>query len=397
MKKHIIVGISGGIAVYKALDLISKLKKSGYDITVVMTENATKFVNPISFEIISQNYVVKDTFENYVKGKVEHIELAKSADLLIVVPATANIIGKVANGIADDILSTTILATKATKIFAPAMNTMMYENDIVQDNIKYLKTKGYKFIEPASGMLACGDVGKGKLPSTDIIYDYITSVLNINQDLKDRTILITAGPTIEPIDPMRYITNHSTGKMGYSIAQCAINRGANVILISGPTNLDPPPLAKVINIKTANEMYTQVHKYFNEADIVIKTAAVADYRPELEQKEKIKKSDDNLTLKLVSNKDILKSLGEIKKDKVLVGFAAETRDLITYAKEKILKKNLDFIVANDISREGAGFGVDTNIASIIKSNDEIISYPKISKSELADIILTEAKSYLPHS
>lgn len=394
MKKHILLGISGGIATYKALDLVSKLKKDGYKITVIMTNNATKFVNPITFEIISQNYVAEDTFKNHIKGQVEHIELAKSADLLIVVPATANIIGKVANGIADDILSTTIMATKAVKIFAPAMNTIMYENDIVQDNIKYLKEKGYKFIEPASGVLACGDIGKGKLPSVDVIYNYINSMINIEQDLKGKTILITAGPTIEPIDPMRYITNYSTGKMGYSIAQVAADRGANVILISGPTNLTPPHLVKIVNIKTANEMYNQVHKYFDKADIIIKTAAVADYRPEIEHKEKIKKSDNNLTLKLVSNKDILKSLGKIKNEKVLVGFAAETENLIDYAKEKLVKKNLDFIVANDISEQGAGFGVDTNIISIINSNNEIALYPKMSKIELADIILTEAKKYL---
>ncbi|OON90155.1 MAG: phosphopantothenoylcysteine decarboxylase [Candidatus Epulonipiscium fishelsonii] len=394
MKKHILLGISGGIATYKALDLVSKLKKDGYKITVIMTNNATKFVNPITFEIISQNYVAEDTFKNHIKGQVEHIELAKSADLLIVVPATANIIGKVANGIADDILSTTIMATKAVKIFAPAMNTIMYENDIVQDNIKYLKEKGYKFIEPASGVLACGDIGKGKLPSVDVIYNYINSMINIEQDLKGKTILITAGPTIEPIDPMRYITNYSTGKMGYSIAQVAADRGANVILISGPTNLTPPRLVKIVNIKTANEMYNQAHKYFDKADIIIKTAAVADYRPEIEHKEKIKKSDNNLTLKLVSNKDILKSLGKIKNEKVLVGFAAETENLIDYAKEKLVKKNLDFIVANDISEQGAGFGVDTNIISIINSNNEIALYPKMSKIELADIILTEAKKYL---
>ncbi|MEG1635974.1 MAG: bifunctional phosphopantothenoylcysteine decarboxylase/phosphopantothenate--cysteine ligase CoaBC [Cellulosilyticaceae bacterium] len=393
MNKHILIGVTGGIAVYKVLDVASKLRKLGYDMNTIMTKNACEFVNPLSFETLTNNYVVTDTFERPHKWEVEHIALAKKADLMLIAPATANIIGKVAHGIADDMLSTTIMAARCPVVFAPAMNTAMYENIIVQENIAYLKSKGYLFIEPESGWLACGDVGSGKLPTPDTIVSYVTKQLEIEKDLEGKHILLTAGPTIEAIDPMRYITNHSSGKMGYAIAKQAASRGAEVVLISGPTQLECPQGVKCIDVKSARDMYEAVHNHFEWADAVIKTAAVADYRPENESSHKIKKDGRSLTLNLTPNPDILKSLGEQKKHQILVGFAAETENVIAYAKEKIEKKHLDFIVANNIAQSGAGFKGDTNIATLIKSDGEMIAYPQMTKNELGDRILNEVKSY----
>ncbi|MEG0904984.1 MAG: bifunctional phosphopantothenoylcysteine decarboxylase/phosphopantothenate--cysteine ligase CoaBC [Cellulosilyticaceae bacterium] len=393
MNKHILIGVTGGIAVYKVLDVASKLRKLGYDMNTIMTKNACEFVNPLSFETLTNNYVVTDTFERPHKWEVEHIALAKKADLMLIAPATANIIGKVAHGIADDMLSTTIMAARCPVVFAPAMNTAMYENIIVQENIAYLKSKGYLFIEPESGWLACGDVGSGKLPTPDTIVSYVTKQLEIEKDLEGKHILLTAGPTIEAIDPMRYITNHSSGKMGYAIAKQAASRGAEVVLISGPTQLECPQGVKCIDVKSARDMYEAVHNHFEWADAVIKTAAVADYRPENESSHKIKKDGRSLTLNLTPNPDILKSLGEQKKHQILVGFAAETENVIAYAKEKIEKKHLDFIVANNIAQSGAGFKGDTNIATLIKSDGEMIAYPQMTKNELGDRILSEVKSY----
>ncbi|MEG0152072.1 MAG: bifunctional phosphopantothenoylcysteine decarboxylase/phosphopantothenate--cysteine ligase CoaBC [Cellulosilyticaceae bacterium] len=393
MNKHILIGVTGGIAVYKVLDVASKLRKLGYDMNTIMTKNACEFVNPLSFETLTNNYVVTDTFERPHKWEVEHIALAKKADLMLIAPATANIIGKVAHGIADDMLSTTIMAARCPVVFAPAMNTAMYENIIVQENIAYLKSKGYLFIEPESGWLACGDVGSGKLPTPDTIVSYVTKQLEIEKDLEGKHILLTAGPTIEAIDPMRYITNHSSGKMGYAIAKQAASRGAEVVLISGPTQLECPQGVKCIDVKSARDMYEAVHNHFEWADAVIKTAAVADYRPENESSHKIKKDGRSLTLNLTPNPDILKSLGEQKKHQILVGFAAETENVIAYAKEKIEKKHLDFIVANNIAESGAGFKGDTNIATLIKSDGEMIAYPQMTKNELGDRILNEVKSY----
>lgn len=391
MKKHVLIGVTGGIAVYKLLDVASKLRKLGYEMNTIMTESACEFVNPLSFETITNNYVVTDTFARPHKWEVEHIALAKRTDLMLIAPATANIIGKIANGIADDMLSTTVMAARCPVVIAPAMNTAMYENPIVQENIAYLKSKGYIFIEPDSGWLACGDLGSGKLPSPDVIVEHVTKLLEEEKDLAGKHILLTAGPTIEAIDPMRYITNHSTGKMGYAIAERAASRGAEVVLVSGPTNLDCPRGVKRVDVKSARDMYEAVHQHFEWADAVIKTAAVADYRPEVTSTQKIKKDGNGLSLNLAPNPDILKSLGEGKTHQVLVGFAAETNNVIEYAKAKIEKKHLDFIVANNIATEGAGFKGDTNIATIIKANGEMIDCPQMAKSELGDIILDQVK------
>ena len=346
--KTVVIGVSGGIAVYKTLDVISRLRKLGVNVNVIMTKSATEFVTPLSFQSLSQNYVVCDMFEDPKTWDVEHISLAKRADVFLIAPATANVIGKIANGIADDMLTTTVMATKAKVLIAPAMNTNMYENPILQRNINTLKELGYNFVEPESGRLACGDTGKGKLASPETIVDEVVKLLSKGQDLKGKSIIVTAGPTIESIDPMRFITNRSTGKMGYSIAKEAIERGSDVTLITGPTNLTPPQnLKKLVKIESAKDMYEAVLENLDENDVVIKSAAVADYKPKNYSNKKIKKSDDDLVIELDRNKDIAQEIGKIKNNKILVGFAAETNDLIENASLKIKKKNLDFIVAND--------------------------------------------------
>lgn len=393
--KTVVIGVSGGIAVYKTLDVISRLRKLGVNVNVIMTKSATEFVTPLSFQSLSQNYVVCDMFEDPKTWDVEHISLAKRADVFLIAPATANVIGKIANGIADDMLTTTVMATKAKVLIAPAMNTNMYENPILQRNINTLKELGYNFVEPESGRLACGDTGKGKLASPETIVDEVVKLLSKDQDLKGKSIIVTAGPTIESIDPMRYITNRSTGKMGYSIAKEAIERGADVTLITGPTNLTPPQnLKKLVKIESAKDMYEAVLENLDENDVVIKSAAVADYKPKNYSNKKIKKSDDDLAIELDRNKDIAQEIGKIKNNKILVGFAAETNDLIENASLKIKKKNLDFIVANDLTKEGAGFGVDTNIVKIIDKEGNITEYPKMKKEEVANIILDKIKELL---
>ncbi len=393
--KTVVIGVSGGIAVYKALDVISRLRKLGVNIHVIMTKSATEFVTPLSFQSLSQNYVVCDMFEEPKTWDVEHISLAKKADVFLVAPATANIIGKIANGIADDMLTTTIMATKGKVLIAPAMNTNMYENPIVQKNISTLKELGYNFVEPESGRLACGDIGKGKLATPETIVDDVVNLLMQKQDLKGKKIVVTAGPTIESVDPMRYITNRSTGKMGYSIANEAIKRGADVTLISGPTNLTPPQnLKKLVKIESAQDMYDAVIDNLDKNDVIIKSAAVADYKPKNYSNKKIKKSDNDLVIELDRNKDIAYEIGKIKNNKILVGFAAETNDLLKNATNKIKKKNLDFIVANDLTKEGAGFGVDTNIVKIIDKEGNISDYPKMKKEEVANVILDKVKLLL---
>ena len=393
--KTVVIGVSGGIAVYKTLDVVSRLRKLGVNVNVIMTKSATEFVTPLSFQSLSQNYVVCDMFEDPKTWDVEHISLAKRADVFLIAPATANVIGKIANGIADDMLTTTVMATKAKVLIAPAMNTNMYQNPILQRNINTLKELGYNFVEPESGRLACGDTGKGKLASPETIVDEVVKLLSKEQDLKGKSIIVTAGPTVESIDPMRYITNRSTGKMGYSIAKEAIERGADVTLITGPTNLTPPQnLKKLIKIESANDMYEAVLENLDENDVVIKSAAVADYKPKNYSNKKIKKSDDDLVIELDRNKDIAQEIGKIKNNKILVGFAAETNDLIENASLKIKKKNLDFIVANDLTKEGAGFGVDTNIVKIIDKEGNITEYPKMKKEEVANIILDKIKELL---
>lgn len=393
--KTVVLGVSGGIAVYKACDVVSRLRKLGINVHVIMTNSATEFVTPLTFQSLSQNYVVSDMFEEPKTWDVEHISLAKKADVFLIAPATANVIGKIANGIADDMLTTTVMATKGKVLIAPAMNTNMYENPIVQRNISTLKELGYDFVEPESGRLACGDTGKGKLASPETIVEEVVKLLSTEQDLKGTSMIITAGPTLESIDPMRYITNRSTGKMGYSIAKVAINRGADVTLVTGPTNLTPPQnLKKLIKIESAEEMYEAVRDNLDENQVVIKSAAVADYKPKDYSNIKIKKSDDDLVINLDRNKDIAYEIGKIKEDKILVGFAAETNDLLENAKGKVQKKNLDFIVANDLTQDGAGFGVDTNIVKIIDKSGNIEEFPKMKKEEVANVILDKVKSLL---
>lgn len=393
--KTVVIGVCGGIAVYKACDLVSKLKKTGVNVHVIMTKSATEFVAPLTFQTLSQNYVVEDMFESPKTWDVEHISLAKKADVFVLAPATANVIGKVANGIADDMLTTTIMATKAKVLIAPAMNTNMYENPVVQRNIQTLKDLDYKFVEPESGRLACGDIGSGKLASVDTIFNSIIELLEIKKDLEGTSMIITAGPTVESIDPVRYITNRSTGKMGYSIAKKAIERGADVTLVSGPTSIVPPQnLKKFIQIESAEDMYNAVLENMDENQVIIKSAAVADYRPKEYSDNKIKKSDDDLSIRLDRTKDIALELGKIKNNKILVGFAAETNDLLENAKNKIQKKNLDFIVANDLTQDGAGFGVDTNIVKIIDREGVVQEHPKMKKEEVADVILDKIKTLL---
>lgn len=393
--KTIVLGVSGGIAAYKACDVVSKLKKLGANVHVIMTKSSVEFVSPLTFQSLSQNYVVSDMFEEPRTWEVEHISLAKKADLFLIVPATANVIGKIANGISDDMLATTVMATKAPILIAPAMNTNMYENPIVQRNIENLKGLGYRFIEPDSGRLACGDTGKGKLSTPEVIVDEVVSLLTKNQDLKGKNIIITAGPTLEKIDPVRYLTNRSSGKMGYAIAGEAVKRGANVTLVSGPTKLNPPQnLKKFIQIESAQEMYEAVVRNLEENQVIIKSAAVADYKPKDYSDKKIKKSDDDLVIRLDRNKDIAYEIGKLKENRILVGFAAETNDLIENAKGKIKRKNLDFIVANDLTQEGAGFGVDTNIIKTIDAQGNITEYPKMKKEEVANVILDKIKVLL---
>ena len=388
MSKCVVIGVTGGIAVYKALDVISALRKKDIEVHVIMTESASKFVNPLTFQSISQNMVVTDMFAEPKAWEIQHISLAQKADLMLIAPATANIIGKVANGIADDMLSTTIMAaSKAKVIFAPAMNTNMYQNRIVQGNIEKLKSYGYEFIEPSSGRLACGDIGIGKLADVNTIVERVLIELSDKeQDLKGKKVLVSAGPTIAPIDPVRYLTNRSTGKMGYAIAEEARDRGAEVILVSGPTNLNPPKNVRIINIKTNEEMKNEIFNNFEWADIVIKSAAVADYKPKEYSKEKIKKGEGDLNICLTRDNDILKSLGDIKTHQVLVGFAAESNDVLKNAEKKLKNKNLDFIVANDITSSDTGFGSEDNKVVIISKNNEKLELEKMSKKEVASNI-----------
>ena len=382
-KKCVVVGVSGGVAVYKALDVISRLRKKDVEVHVIMTKSATEFVTPLSFQSLSQNMVITDMFAEPKAWEIQHISLAKKADLMLIVPATANIIGKVANGIADDMLSTTIMATKAPVVFCPAMNTNMYENPIVQRNISLLKELGYEFIEPASGRLACGDEGKGKLQDTEIIAEETLRRLHSTKDLVGKKVVVTAGPTIVPIDPVRILTNRSSGKMGYSIAEEARDRGAEVVLISGPTSLRKPNGIKVIDIKTNEDMFNAIKNEFKDADIVIKSAAVADYKAKNYSSEKIKKTGDDLNLIFERDRDILKTLGDMKENQILVGFAAESSNLKENAKGKLERKNLDYIVANDISKSETGFASDENKVTIISKSGEEVSLEKMSKREVA--------------
>ena len=396
--KTIIVGVTGGIAAYKACDVVSKLKKLNANIHVIMTESACEFVQPMTFQTLSNNFVINDMFKEPKTWEVEHIELAKKADAFLIVPATANFIGKLAAGIADDMLTTTVMATRAPVIIAPAMNTNMYTNRIVQANMDKLGDLGYRFIDPASGRLACGDIGAGKLADVDDILAFIVDFFEKESEAKDlagRRIMISAGPTIEAIDPVRYITNRSSGKMGYAIAKRAVARGAQVTLVSGKTDLEVPEgLAKFISIESADDLYENLVGEFDSNDVVIQSAAVADYKPKSYSDKKIKKKDSDLRIDLCRNKDIAQELGKIKGNKVLVGFAAETNDVLENAAKKIKKKNLDLIVANDLTMQGAGFSTETNIVKIIEADGRIKEYPKLLKSEVGDIILDKVRDIL---
>lgn len=387
--KNILIGITGGIAAYKAADLTSRLVKLGADVKIIMTSNATKFIHPLTLESLSSNPVYKDTFQRTERWDIEHIALAKWADVFVIAPATANIIGKAASGIADDLLSTTILATEAKTIFAPAMNTVMYQKRIVQDNIKKLKELGYSFIPPGKGRLACGDLGEGKLADVDTIIQYIEHHLYINKDMEGMRVLVTAGPTREPIDPVRFITNRSSGKMGFAIAQACLQRGAVVDLVTGPTDLVPPAGANVYPVESVMEMYDTVLKLYDSTDMVFKAAAVSDYRVKDVAAQKIKKGQDSVVLELVRNPDILLELGNRKKHQILVGFAAETTDLQKHALSKLERKNLDFILGNDVSGNQSGFQSDANQGILFSGDGSAIPIPLMDKKDFAHRIIDE--------
>ena len=392
MKKNIVLGVTGSIAAYKACDITSKLAKKSINIDVIMTKSATNFVHPLTFQTLSSNVVNVDMFDDIKYWEVNHISLAKKADILLIAPATANIIAKLANGIADDMLSSVALATKNQIVITPAMNTNMYENPATIENIEKLKKRGVKFIEPDNGMLACKDVGKGKLADVDTIVDIIDFYLNKTNELENKNILITAGATIEDIDPVRYITNNSTGKMGYALAEVSALMGANVTLISSKNNLKLPyGIKNHITIRSAKDMYDEVLSLYDNMDIIIKSAAVADYTPLQKLENKMKKCDANLSITLKRTNDIIKKLGELKKHQILVGFAAETQNVYEYAKNKMVQKNMDMIVANDVSMNGAGFGTDTNIAQILFKDNTSIQVPQTSKQDLSKIILNSIK------
>ena len=393
--KKIVIGITGGIAAYKAAELVSSLVKQGALLKTIMTKNAMEFISPLTFETLSGNPVYYDMFSRAGSWEIDHISLAKWADVLAVVPATANIIGKVCHGIADDLLSTTIMATQAQVIFAPAMNTNMYNNPIVQGNIEALKKKGYFFISPAEGRLACGDVGEGKLAGLDDILQAISGYFSRKQDLKGIRVLVTAGPTREYLDPVRFISNPSTGKMGFAIAAACAGRGADVDLVAGPVNLSPPINVNMHSVETARDMYDKVMELYPACDIVFKTAAVGDYRPETYHDQKIKKGSSQLVLTLVKNPDILQELGKRKKEQILVGFAAETQNVAEYAREKMQQKNLDFILANDITESGAGFMNDTNKGVLITHEGEIVEIPLLDKNEFAHRMIDEVLKRSP--
>ncbi|MCI8639324.1 MAG: bifunctional phosphopantothenoylcysteine decarboxylase/phosphopantothenate--cysteine ligase CoaBC [Coprococcus sp.] len=383
-KKTVVLGVTGGIAAYKTATLASMLVKSNLDVQVLMTENATKFISPIVFETLTGHKCLVDTFDRNFEFNVEHVALAKLADVVMVAPATANVIGKLANGIADDMLTTTVMACrKCRKILAPAMNTEMYLNPVVQDNMKKLEGYGYEIIAPASGHLACGDAGLGKMPEPEVLYEYIYREVAFEKDLTGKKILVTAGPTQEAIDPVRYITNHSSGKMGYALARVCAARGAEVVLVTGPTAVPKPLFAKIIQVTTAKEMFEAVKEEAEDADIVCKAAAVADYRPKAVSSEKIKKADKVLSLELEKTDDILLYLGSRKKpEQFLCGFAMETENLAGNSRAKLEKKNLDMIAANSLREEGAGFQNDTNRITLITRKDEI-PLPLLSKEETA--------------
>lgn len=384
--KTVVLGVTGSIAAYKIANLASALVKKHCSVHVIMTQNATNFINPITFETLTGHKCLVDTFDRNFEFSVEHVSLAKEADLFMVAPASANVIGKIANGIADDMLTTTIMAAKCHKIIAPAMNTNMFDNPIVQNNIQKLKEYGYEIIDPASGYLACGDIGKGKMPEPETLMSYIMREIGCEKDLKGKKVMITAGPTMEKIDPVRFISNHSTGKMGYALAENAMLRGAEVTLITGKTSIQKPDFVKSVEVTSAADMFEAVNDIFDNQDIVIMSAAVADYRPKTVAEEKIKKSSDDAVIELERTVDILGTVAARKKNQFVCGFSMETENMLENSKAKLKKKNLDMICANNLKVAGAGFGTDTNVVTVITA-DEVKELSLKSKKEVASDIL----------
>lgn len=385
--KHIVLGVTGSIAAYKIASLASMLAKKHADVTVIMTRNATNFINPITFESLTGNKCLVDTFDRNFEFQVEHVSLAKQTDVFLTAPASANVIAKAAHGIADDMLTTTLLACTCPKIFAPAMNTRMYQNPVVQDNMEILKRYGMEVITPADGYLACGDTGAGKMPEPEVLYEAIVKALT-PKDMAGKRVLVTAGPTREKIDPVRYISNHSTGKMGYAIARAAMLRGADVTLVSGKVNLEPPKGVRLLPVVSAADMAQAVKENARDQDIIIKAAAVADYRPSVTADEKLKKKDGEMTIELERTEDILAYLGAHRRDgQFLCGFSMETEHMLENSRLKLEKKNIDMIVANNLKQAGAGFGTDTNVVTFLTA-DETVQLPVMSKEDVADRLLS---------
>ena len=392
--KTVLLGVTGSIAAYKIAYLASALKKLHAQVHVLMTENATNFINPITFESLTGNKCLVDTFDRNFQFQVEHVSIAKQADVVMIAPASANVIGKLAHGIADDMLTTTIMACKCKKIISPAMNTNMYENPIVQDNLAILQHYGYEVIEPASGYLACGDTGAGKMPEPEMLLEYILREIAKEKDLTGQKVLVTAGPTQEAIDPVRYITNHSSGKMGYALAKAAMLRGAQVTLVSGPCAIEPPPFVKLVPIVTAKEMFDAVTSVSFEQDIIIKAAAVADYRPAKVFDDKVKKQEGQMSIELEKTDDILQYLGDNRvPGQFLCGFSMETQNMLGNSRAKLGKKHLDMVAANNLKVEGAGFQGDTNVLTLI-TQDEDVSLQLMSKEDAANIILDKILSIM---
>lgn len=390
--KTVLLGVTGSIAAYKIAYLASALKKLHAQVHVLMTQNATNFINPITFETLTGNKCLVDTFDRNFQFSVEHVSIAKQADVVMIAPASANVIGKLAHGIADDMLTTTIMACKCKKIVSPAMNTNMYENPIVQDNLAILQHYGYEVIEPASGYLACGDTGAGKMPEPEMLLDYILREIAKEKDLLGRKVLVTAGPTQEAIDPVRYITNHSSGKMGYALAKAAMLRGADVTLVSGPCAIELPPFVKLVPVVTAKEMFDAVTSVSFEQDIIIKAAAVADYRPANVYEDKVKKHEEQMSIKLEKTDDILGYLGEHRlPGQFLCGFSMETQNMLGNSRAKLGKKHLDMVAANNLKVAGAGFQGDTNVLTLI-TQDEDVSLQLMSKEDAANVILDKILS-----
>ena len=392
--KTVLLGVTGSIAAYKIAYLASALKKLHADVHVLMTKNATNFINPITFESLTGNKCLVDTFDRNFQFQVEHVSIAKKADVVMIAPASANVIGKIAGGIADDMLTTTVMACKCKKIISPAMNTNMYENPIVQDNLAILQHYGYEVIEPASGYLACGDTGAGKMPEPEMLLEYILREIAKEKDLTGQKVLVTAGPTQEAIDPVRYITNHSSGKMGYALAKAAMLRGAQVTLVSGPCAIEPPPFVKLVPIVTAKEMFDAVTSVSFEQDIIIKAAAVADYRPAKVFDDKVKKQEGQMSIELEKTDDILQYLGDNRvPGQFLCGFSMETQNMLGNSRAKLGKKHLDMVAANNLKVAGAGFQGDTNVLTLI-TQDEDVSLQLMSKEDAANIILDKILSIM---